>query len=112
MGRRTYESIAQALPQRKNLVLSHSADFAPSDCTKVASLDEARSATDGAVLMIIGGAEVFKLCLTLVHTRIADGDPFFPGWRGAAWRESSREFHAADAANSHDFSFITLDRAG
>jgi dihydrofolate reductase len=120
MGRRTYESIGKALPQRKNLVLSHSADFAPSDCTKVASLDEARSATDGAVLMIIGGAEVFKLCLplarrihlTLVHTRIADGDAFFPGWRGAAWRESSREFHAADAANSHDFSFITLDRAG
>jgi dihydrofolate reductase len=120
MGRRTYESIGKALPQRKNLVLSRSAEFAPSDCTKVASLDEARSATDGPVLMIIGGAEVFKLCLplarrihlTVVHTRIADGDAFFSGWRGPEWRESSREFHAADAANSHDFSFITLDRAG
>ena len=120
MGRKTYESIGKALPQRKNLVLSRSADFAPGDCIRVASLDEARKATDGAVLMIIGGAKVFDLCLplarrthlTLVHTRIEDGDAFFSGWRGAEWRESSREFHAADAANSHDFSFITLDRTG
>jgi dihydrofolate reductase len=119
MGRKTYESIGKALPQRKNLVLSHSADFAPGDCTKVASLDEARRAADGAVLMIIGGAKVFNLCLplarrihlTLVHTRIDGGDAFFSGWRGVEWRESAREFHAADAANSHDFSFITLDRA-
>jgi dihydrofolate reductase len=119
MGRKTYESIGKALPQRKNLVLSRSADFAPGDCTKVASLDEARNATDGAVLMIIGGAKVFDLCLplatrihlTLVHTRIDGGDAFFSGWRGVEWRESSREFHAADAANSEDFSFITLDRA-
>jgi dihydrofolate reductase len=127
MGRRTYESIGKALPQRKNLVLSRSADFAPGDCTKVASLEEARrAATDGAgaqagaVLMVIGGAQIFELCLplarrihlTLVHTRIEGGDTFFSGWRGPEWRESSREFHAADAANSHDFSFITLDRAG
>jgi dihydrofolate reductase len=28
MGRKTYESIGKALPQRKNLVLSRSADFA------------------------------------------------------------------------------------
>jgi len=124
MGRKTYHSIGKALPQRKNLVLSHSADFAPGDCTKVGSVEEACSmAADAgagtAELMIIGGAEVFKLCLsqasriylTLVHTRIEGGDAFFSGWRGAEWRESSREFHAADAANSHDFSFITLDRA-
>ena len=118
MGRRTYESIGKALPQRNNLVLSRSADFAPADCTKVASLEEAWSATTGTVLMVIGGAEVFTLCLglarrihlTLVHARIEGGDTFFSGWRGAQWRESSREFHAADAANSHDFSFITLDR--
>src|SRR5580658_3029680 len=71
MGRRTYESIGKALPQRKNLVLSRSAEFAPSDCTKVASLDEARSATDGPVLMIIGGAEVFKLCLPLARPGMA-----------------------------------------
>jgi dihydrofolate reductase len=127
MGRKTYESIGKALPQRKNLVLSRSADFAPSDCAKVASLEEAcrvATAVAGAgapaELMVIGGAMVFDLCLplatriylTLVHTRIEGGDTLFSGWRGPEWRESSREFHAADAANSHDFSFITLERAG
>lgn len=127
MGRKTYQSIGKALPQRKNLVLSRSADFVPLDCTKVASLEEAcrLAAADASAavpdeLMVIGGAEIFNLCvaaarriyLTLVHTRIDGGHALFSGWRGPEWRESSREFHAADAANSHDFSFITLDRAG
>ena len=92
MGRKTYESIGHALPGRTNLVLSRSHDFAPADCSVVASVDAARAAAGpGAVLMVIGGADVYRQCLpfvsrihlTLVHARIEDGDTFFDGWRGA-----------------------------
>src|ERR1700684_1355225 len=119
MGRKTYESIGRALPGRTNLVLSRSHNFAPSGCIVVASLDAARVAAGAqTAVMVIGGAEIYRLCLefaarihlTLVHARIDGGDAFFSGWRGPEWRESSREFHAADAASSHDFSFITLER--
>jgi dihydrofolate reductase len=119
MGRKTYESIGKALPGRTNLVLSRSAAFAPSDCTVVAGIDAARAAAGDAVLMVIGGAEIYRQCLpltsrihlTLVHTNIEGGDAFFDGWHGPQWRESSRERHEADDKNSYPFSFITLARS-
>lgn len=120
MGRKTYESIGHALPGRTNLVLSRSPEFQPQDCIRVASLDAARTvAGEGNPLMVIGGAEIYRQCLpfasrihlTLVHTRIEDGDAFFSGWRGPEWRESSRERHEPDEKNSFPYSFITLDRA-
>jgi dihydrofolate reductase len=118
MGRKTYESIGKALPGRANLVMTRSAGFAPADCTVVDSLDAARRAASGAVLMVIGGAEVYRQCLalarrihlTLVHTRVEDGDTFFAGWRGREWREVSRERHEADEKNEAAYSFVTLER--
>jgi len=124
MGRKSYESIGHALPGRLNLVLSRSSGFAPGDCTVVPTLDAARAAAravagDELPLMVIGGADVFRQCmpwaqcihLTLVHTRIEDGDAFFDGWRGPEWRESARERHEADDKNSAAYSFITLERS-
>jgi dihydrofolate reductase len=119
MGRKTYESIGKALPDRTNWVLSRSPGFAPADCRVVRTLAEVRDAVGGeSPLMVIGGAEIYRLCLplsrrihlTLVHTQIADGDTFFTDWRNPEWRESSRERHDADAKNAHPYSFITLDR--
>jgi dihydrofolate reductase len=121
MGRKTYESIGKALPGRTNWVLTRSSDFAPADCNVVHTLEEAEAAIDGeSVLMVIGGAEIYRLCLpkaarihlTLVHTQIEDGDTFFAAWRDPEWAESRRERHEADDKNAHAYSFLTLDRAG
>ncbi len=121
MGRKTYESIGKALPDRTNLVLSRRAQFAPADCKVVATLDEARAAAGAhSPLMVIGGAEIYRMCLpvasrihlTLVHAQIEGGDTFFADWRGPEWRESGRERHEADAKNAYACSFITLDRRG
>jgi dihydrofolate reductase len=119
MGRRTYESIGKALPGRVNIVLSRSAGFAPNDCAVVNTLEAARIAAGSQrALMVIGGAEIYRQCLpeacrihlTLVHTRIEDGDTEFAGWRGGEWKESSREHHEADDKNAYAYSFITLER--
>jgi dihydrofolate reductase len=119
MGRKTYESIGKALPGRTSWVLSRSPGFAPADCEVVGTLQQARSAVGGeAPLMVIGGAEIYRLCLpfsrrihlTLVHTDVKDGDTFFADWRRPEWVESSREHHEADAKNAFAYSFITLDR--
>jgi dihydrofolate reductase len=120
MGRKTYLSIGKALPGRTNWVLSRSSEFAPADCKVVRSFEEARSgAYAESPLMVIGGAEVYGLCLsqaqrihlTLVHTKVTDADTFFSHWRGADWHESSRERHDPDAKNPYAYSFITLERA-
>jgi dihydrofolate reductase len=121
MGRKTYESIGKALPGRTNLVLSRSTGFAPKDCTVVSTLEGARAAAGvQSPLMVIGGGEIYRLCmpltgrihLTLVHTRIEDGDAFFSDWRAVRWRESSRDRFEADEKNPLPYSFITLDRDG
>jgi dihydrofolate reductase len=119
MGRRTYESIGKALPGRTNLVLTRSAGFQAADCIVVGSLEQARLAAGADfTLMVIGGAEVYRQCLsvaarihlTLVHTRIEQGDTFFAGWRGSDWRETFRERHPAGDKNDFDYSFVTLER--
>jgi dihydrofolate reductase len=118
MGRKTYESIGKALPNRLNLVMSGSPAFHPADSRVVASLAEAVKIAGAEPLMVIGGAEIFRqavqsaqrIHLTLVHTRIADADTFFPDWRGAQWLEQDRVRHAGDAKNPFDYSFITLLR--
>ncbi len=120
MGRKTYQSIGKALPGRTNWVLSRSSDFAPPDCKVVRTLQEGPFGAGGeAPLMVIGGAEVYRLCLphaarihlTLVHTRIGGGDTFFSAWRDPEWTESGRERHEADDKNAYAYSFLTLDRA-
>jgi dihydrofolate reductase len=119
MGRKTYESIGKALPGRTNWVMSRSADFAPPDSRVVSTLTEAQEGAGAeSPLMVIGGADIYGLCLplarrihlTLVHAQIRDGDTFFADWRGVAWREVSRERHTADDKNAYDYSFVTLDR--
>jgi dihydrofolate reductase len=119
MGRKTHESIGRALPGRTNWILSRSRDFAAADCNVVPTLQEALSGVaGGAPLMVIGGAEIYRLCLpraqrihlTLVHSAITGGDTFFDAWRRSEWSEVSRERHEADAKNAYPYSFLILDR--
>ena len=117
MGRKTYESIGKALPQRTNIVMSRSAQFAPGDCRVVSSVQDA-CAIAGDLLMVIGGAEIYRQCLplasrihlTLVHTRIEDGDTFFSDWRRAPWRETARQRFEADEKHACAYSFVSLER--
>ncbi len=120
MGRKTYQSIGRALPGRRNLVLTRSALCAAPGCIVVPSLEAAlHEARDERALMVIGGAEVYRLCLplatrihlTLVHARIGGGDAHFDGWRCAHWREVACERHEADHEHAVAYSFVTLDRS-
>ena len=99
MGRKTYESIGKALPGRTNWVLSRSNDFAPRHSR--------RGSSDYRLCL----PQATRIHLTLVHTKITDGDTFFTAWRDAKWIESSRERHEADEKNAYAYSFLTLDRA-
>lgn len=118
MGRRTAESIGRALPKRRNLVLTRGAQapFAKQDV--VGSLDAALAAVGDAPLFVIGGGEVYALALpqatrlelTLVDTCIEGADAWFPPYDAAAWRETAREHHAADARHAFAFDFVTLVR--
>lgn len=121
MGRKTAESLGRALPGRRNLVLSRHAATPFSGMEPVASLDEALQRADGAdCLWVIGGAEVYALCLpradalflTEVDADTEDADTFFPDWDRGKWREVRRERHAEDARHALAFDFVDYVRAG
>ena len=118
MGRRTWDSIGRPLPGRHNIVLTQRRDFAPAGATITHTLDEAISAA-GAVeaLRVIGGAEVYRLCLpraaviylTEVDATI-EGDVHFPALDPTEWQERAREAHPADERNAFPYAFVTLER--
>jgi dihydrofolate reductase len=120
MGRKTALAIGRALPGRRNLVLTRAATapFAGQDA--VASLDAAIDAARGTELCVIGGGEVYALALarathlylTWVDTAAQGADAFFPRFDAAAWIETARAAHPADARHAFAFTFVDYVRAG
>lgn len=122
MGRRTAESLGRALPGRLNLVLSRSKSAPFEGMQGVESLDSAiqRACTAdmGSELMVIGGGEIYTLCLpkarrmhlTLVDTEVQDADAFFPGWNEADWIETASDARQVDARHACAFRFVDYER--
>ena len=121
MGRKTAQSLGRALPGRRNLVLTRSGQVPFAGMEAVASLEEATrlAGADGAAeLCVIGGAEVYALCLpratrmhlTHVDAAVAGADAFFPRFEPAEWRVTARESHPADAKHAFAFEFADYVR--
>jgi dihydrofolate reductase len=118
MGRKTFESIGKALPGRRSLVMTRGKPIEAAGVETVASLEAAfAAAQDADELMVIGGAEIFRLCLpraqriylTRVHAPIA-GDTRFPAIDWNEWRRVQRTAQAADDRNAYAMTFVTLER--
>ena len=123
MGRKTAESLGRALPGRLNLVLTRSGQVPFEGMQAVASLEEARevaSEVGATELCVIGGGEIYALCLPLaarmhltqVDTIVEGADAFFPQFDATPWRVVAREAHAADARHGFDFEFVEYERVG
>jgi dihydrofolate reductase len=119
MGRRTAESLGRALPGRRNLVLTRGGRMPFAGMEAVASLPEALAlAAAEPTLWVIGGGEVYALCLpqatrmhlTHVDTAVADADAHFPRFDARAWAVVAREPHPADARHAHRFEFVDYRR--
>jgi len=119
MGRRTYESIGKPLVDRPNIVLTRNPCWEAPRVIVVHTLDDAiRFARPAPELMVIGGADIFSMCLprcsrihlTRVHA-VVGGDTYFPELSPSEWREGAREEHAADDRHAFPYRFSTLERA-
>lgn len=119
MGRRTAQSLGRALPQRRNLVLSRTRQVPFAGMEPVGGLEEALAAcVDVPELMVIGGGEVYALCLpearrmhlTHVDAVVEGADAFFPAWDPAQWRVLGREPRPADERHSCAYEFVDYVR--
>ncbi len=119
MGRKTWESLARALPGRQNIVITRRAKFEARGATVVASPEAALAAAGAAEeVMVIGGGEIFRhflprasrIYLTRVDAVVA-GDALFPALDQGDWALVSRESHATDERHAHAFEFQVYERA-
>ena len=119
MGRKTFESIGKALPNRRNIVISRQTDYVAEGVSVVSSLDEALEIckTDDESF-VIGGAEIFKyalplaniLYLTVIHHEF-NADTFFPEINKENWIEAESTTHEPDEKNIYAYTFIKYVRA-
>lgn len=121
MGRRTYQALGEALTGRMNIILTRNKNFTAADATVVNKVDDAlffAREHDYKELMVIGGAEIYKLMLPKAHkvllTRIyatfEDADAFFPELNPKEWRMTAEEKFERDDKNPYDYSFQVWER--
>jgi dihydrofolate reductase len=121
MGRKTYESIGKALPNRLNLILTRNLNFKAPNCFIINNLQSAceiAKEQNYTNLFVIGGAEVYKellpfcqkIYLTEVQT-IAEGDAFFE-LNKQEWQETSRNLTEKDEKNEYAMLFLEFERKG
>jgi dihydrofolate reductase len=119
MGRKTWESIGRALPNRQNIVVSRQAGLRLDGASVAHSLDEALSlATRPDPVFVIGGEALYRsalpraalLHLTEIH-RDFHGDARFPAFDRPQWREVAREAHEPATAEGFAYHFVTYERA-
>ncbi|AYD48697.1 dihydrofolate reductase [Arachidicoccus soli] len=122
MGRRTYQALnSKALPGRLNIVLTRGKEFKTEDAIVINKVEDAifiAQEHDYNELMVIGGAEIYKLMLpksnkihlTRIHTTFEDADAFFPELNEKEWQLSSKQDHSKDDRNPYDYSFEIWER--
>jgi dihydrofolate reductase len=118
MGRRTFESIGRPLPGRHNIVVTRDPSYQRDGLTAVHDVQTAMAAAGEAPeIMIIGGAELFRLFLpsagrvhlTRVHAEIA-GDVLWPPLEMRDWQLVHSEGHAADERHAHAMTFEVWEK--
>ncbi|MFZ4931300.1 dihydrofolate reductase [Chryseobacterium sp. Mn2064] len=119
MGRKTYESIGKALPNRTNIVVSRKKDWFEEGILIVGSLKEAVKFAKkiDEEIFIIGGGNIYeqtmdivdKLEVTLVKADL-QADTFFPKIDEKIWEKTNEICHEKDEKNGYDFCFQTFER--
>jgi len=120
MGRKTYESIGKALPERKNIVITRNADYKAPGAVVVDTILEAfkeAGTAAGEDVFVIGGGEIYRLALpyadkmylTFVDAEIP-ADTYFPEFNENEWRITGAVPHEADEKHAHRFVFKTYER--
>jgi len=120
MGRRTWESLPRALPDRQNIVVTRTVGYRADGAETALSLSDALSrANRPAPTFCIGGGALYRDALPLVDAlyiteidRAFTGDAMFPPLDRDQWREIDRESHTLGGPDGFDYAFVTFLRIG
>lgn len=118
MGRKTFESIGKALPNRRNIVISRQDGYTAEGAEVVGSLQDAFQLCPAEEeIFILGGAQIFEhslaladiLYLTVIHHHF-QADTFFPEIDKKMWKEVESITNLPDEKNKYQYTFIKYKR--
>lgn len=101
MGRKTFESLGRALPNRRNIVISRNSNYTADGAEVVDSLEQAiKICSPQEENFVIGGGEIYNQAIQIAHklyiTEVdltPQGDTHFPEIDLKIWKETLREAH-------------------
>lgn len=118
MGRKTFESIGQALPGRKNIIVTRDINYQAPDCLIVHSLEEGLEAAQklpgSEEIFIGGGGQIYAQALPLAHKLYLtivkgnfEADTFFPDY--SAFKKVISQ-SPPQTSGIHSFTYLELER--
>ena len=118
MGRRTWESLPRALPDRQNIVVTRDPAYRAPGAIVARTLDDALARAERPPpVFCIGGGELYRSALPFSQlayvTEIAhpfEGDATFPALDPREWREAAREPRVQDDGEPLAYAFVTYER--
>ncbi len=121
-GRKNFEAMGAALPQRTNVVVTRNPHFSAPDTQVVSTIEAALQLAAGlgeTEAFVIGGAELFKAAKPYAHRYyrtlvLADvpGDVIYADADWAGWSEQVIGTGEQSATNEHAFVITRLTRRG
>lgn len=120
MGRKTFDSLPKgALPNRRNIVVSHQSNLELKGAEVVNSLEQALEICSGEEeVFIIGGASIYALSLPLathleithIHHNFDKADTFFPPLNLNDWHLTESIRIDNDIQSPYPYTFATYSR--
>jgi len=116
MGRKTFESIGMALPNRHNIVVSHNQNY-QAEGADVATIEHVLMLSCFKPVMVIGGSQIYNEFLPYARkmeiTQILApfrGDTYFPEVCEMQWNQIHNERFRADEKHRFPYDFDTYER--
>jgi len=120
MGRKTFESIGKALPNRLNIVITSKPErLSAYNICAVSNLEQAIKTAQLTAkdIFIIGGASVYRQSLDmadkLIITKVdyeGEADTFFPEIDCRQWQAIDKKVYKKNENNNFDFEIVTYVR--
>lgn len=110
MGRKTFESLPHALPNRRNIVITSNPDYDVDGAEVAAGIDDALELAKGDNIFIIGGGKIYSeflpladtLYLTEIDADCTDADVYFPSFDKSLYTaEKLTDYEVDDIHFSH-----------
>ena len=120
MGRKTFDSIGKALPNRKNIVLTRNKEWKVEGVITITNVDEIYQVCENEEeVFVIGGAEIYtafldtatKMILSYVETEVKDADAFFPQFDIKTWQTMEKTKMIKEENDDYHYKIITLHKS-